>query len=195
MLFRSHPFVSTPLRLGLAWPVLFYLLCGELLRKALMPIVLRYSASVLATIGLVLIATGLVTTWKFDIQAHYIQSGDFGTQGLTPLIAIIVTAGFILVFATWINNTLYRLPAARAAVSRLVRTGTPVVFIHGLVLVWMYQNGFGEDSVQDSAFRPSAAISISTCVALRDNSSSAARFLAGTREELNICRNGHGDEF
>src|SRR5699024_10434327 len=43
----SHPLVSTPLRLGLAWPVLFYLLCGELLRKALMPIVLRYSASVL----------------------------------------------------------------------------------------------------------------------------------------------------
>lgn len=191
----SHPLVSTSLRLGLAWPVLFYLLCGELLRKALMPIVLRYSASVLATIGLVLIATGLVTTWKFDIQAHYIQSGDFGTQGLTPLIAIIVTAGFILVFATWINNTLYRLPAARAAVSRLVRTGTPVVFIHGLVLVWMYQNGFGEDSVQDYALRLSAAITISFAVALLVNSTPAARLLAGTRQEPNIFRHRHGEEF
>src|SRR5699024_4364035 len=190
----SHPLVSTPLRLGLAWPVLFYLLCGELLRKALMPIVLRYSASVLATIGLVLIATGLVTTWKFDIQAHYIQSGDFGTQGLTPLIAIIVTAGFILVFATWINNTLYRLPAARAAVSRLVRTGTPVVFIHGLVRVWMYQNGFGEDSVQDYALRLSAAMTISCAVALLVNSTPAARLLAGTRQEPHIFRHRHGAE-
>src|SRR5699024_9510115 len=133
--------------------------------------------------------------WKFDIQGHYIQSGDFGILGLTPLIAIIVTAGFILVFATWINNTLYRLPAARAAVSRLVRTGTHVLFIHGLVLVSMYRYGFGEDRVQDYAFRLSAAISISFAVALRVNSPPAARLLAVTWQEPNFFLHRHGEEF
>ena len=191
----SHPLVNTPLRLGLALPVLFYLLCGEAMRKVLMPLVLRYSANAVAASGLLLIIAGLFTTWRFDIQAHYIQSGDFGTLGLTPLIAIVVTAGFILVFATWVNHTLHKLPVARAAVSRLVRTGTPVVFIHGLVLVWMYQNGFGEDSIQDYAVRVSVAILVSFTLALLVNSTPAARLLAGTDQEPNVFRHRRDEGF
>ena len=42
--FETHPLVETPLRLGLAWPVMFYLLVGEQLRKLLMPLVRRYSS-------------------------------------------------------------------------------------------------------------------------------------------------------
>src|SRR5699024_220367 len=41
---ETHPLVDTPLRLGLAWPVMFYLLVGELLRKLVMPIVRKYSS-------------------------------------------------------------------------------------------------------------------------------------------------------
>lgn len=191
----THPLVNTPLRIGLAWPVLFYLLCGELLRKALMPLVLRHSANKLAAIGLILITTGLFVTWALSIKAHYIQSGDFGTPVLTPLIAITITAGFILLFATWVNNTLRRAPIARASVSRLVRTGTPVVFLHGLVLVWMYQNGFSQDNVPDYAIRVSVAITVSFAVALLINTTPAARLLAGIRQEPSIFRNRHSEEF
>src|SRR5699024_2059783 len=137
----THPLVDTPLRLGLAWPVLFYLLMGELLRKLLMPLVRKYSSHVLALIGLVLVAASLYATWAYDISAHYIQSGSFCTSVLTPFFAILVTVGFILIFATWINDGLQQIPVARASIARLVRTGTAVVFFHGLVIVWMHQNG------------------------------------------------------
>src|SRR5699024_516229 len=131
---ETHPLVDTPLRLGLAWPVLFYLLVGELLRNILMPLVHKFSSHLLALFGVVLVAVGLGVTYNTNIRAHYIQAGDFGTVFWTPLVAIMITAGFILVFATWINAALLRSMAAQTVVSRLVRTGTTVVFLHGLVL-------------------------------------------------------------
>ena len=123
----SHLLVDTPLRLGLAWPVMFYLLIGELLRKRLLPLVERFSSHLMAVIGLVMVVGALVVTWATDVRPHYIQAGDFGTPLITPLIAIVVTAGFILLFATWVNDALEKFPWTQAGVSRLVRTGTPVV--------------------------------------------------------------------
>lgn len=184
----THPLVDTPLRLGLAWPVMFYLLVGELLRRLLMPVVRNYSSHVLAIIGLVLVAAALYVTWAFDIPAHYIQDGDFGAPGVTPLIAVTVTVGFILLFATWVNDVLQKFPATQASVSRLVRTGTPVVFCHGLVLVWMYQHGYGEDSLEQFLLRAAVAIVASFILALLINSTPAARVLSGAPREPNIFR-------
>lgn len=186
---ETHPLVDTPLRLGLAWPVMFYLLVGELLRRLLMPVVRKYSSHVLAIVGLALVCLGLYATVAFDISAHYIQAGGFGTPVLTPVVAIVVTVGFILVFATWVNDGLQKVPAAQAAVSRLVRTGTPVVFFHGLVLVWLYQNGFGDDSVEHFVWRLAIAVTVSFTAALLINSTPAARLLAGAVQEPHIFRN------
>ncbi len=186
--FDAHPLVDTPLRIGLAWPVMFYLLVGELLRKLLMPLVRKYSSHVLATLGLVVVTIALWITYATDVGAHYIQVGDFGTIVATPLIAIAVTVGFILIFATWVNEGLQKLPTAQAVVSRLVRTGTAVVFFHGLVLVWMYQNGFGDDSLAHLLLRMGVALVISFIIGLMINSTPASRLLSGSPQERKFFR-------
>jgi len=184
----THFLVDTPLRLGLAWPVMFYLLIGELLRKLLLPLVRSLPSHLLTIIGVLLVFSALTITANTNVRAHYIQAGDFGTPLLTPLIAIIITIGFILVFATWINDGLQTLRWARASVSRLVRTGTPVVFFHGLVIVWMHQNGFGEDSLEHFWLRLIVAVTVSFAVGLLINSTPAARLLSGAPQEPNIFR-------
>lgn len=186
---ETHVLVDTPLRLGLAWPVMFYLLVGELLRKLLMPLVQHFSSHLLAVLGLLLVVGALVVTATTDVSAHFIQAGNFGTPILTPLIAIAVTVGFILVFATWVNDALENFPWTRAGVSRLVRTGTTVVFFHGLMLIWMYQNGYGSDSLQDFWLRIGVALSTSFAVGLLINMTPAAPLLSGARQERNIFRN------
>ena len=186
--FETHPLVDTPLRLGLAWPVMFYLLVGELLRKLLMPLVRRYSSHVLAILGLVLVVTALGITYTTEVRAHYIQVGDFGTIVATPLIAISVTAGFILIFATWVNDGLQQFPAVHAGISRLVRTGTAVVFFHGLVLVWMYQNGFGDDSIEHLLLRMGVTLVVSFIIGLMINTTPASRLLSGAPREPRLLR-------
>lgn len=187
-IFETHPLVDTPLRLGLAWPVMFYLLAGETLRKLLMPLVRKYSSHVLAALGVVLVGAGLAITYTTPVRAHYIQVGDFGTIVATPLIAIAVTAGFILIFATWVNDGLQNFPTIQAGVSRLVRTGTAVVFIHGLVLVWMHQNGFGDDSLSHLLLRMGVALIISFIIGLMINTTSASRLLSGAPRESRFFR-------
>lgn len=186
--FETHPLVDTPLRLGLAWPVMFYLLVGELLRKLLMPLVRKYSSHVLATLGLLVVAIALGITYATDVRAHYIQVGDFGTVVATPLIAIAVTVGFILIFATWVNDGLQKFPATQSGVSRLVRTGTAVVFFHGLVIVWMHQNGFGDDSLEHLLLRMGVALIISFIIGLMINTTPASRLLSGAPQELKLLR-------
>ncbi len=186
--FETHPLVETPLRLGLAWPVMFYLLVGEQLRKLLMPLVRRYSSHVLAALGLALVVTALGVTYTTEVRAHYIQVGDFGTILLTPLIAIVVTAGFILIFATWVNDGIQKFPAVQTSVSRLVRTGTAVVFFHGLVLVWMHQNGFDDDSLAHWLLRMSVALVVSFIVGLLINTTPAARLLSGAPRDPGLLR-------
>lgn len=185
---ETHPLVDTPLRLGLAWPVMFYLLIGEALRATLMPLVWKFSHHLLAVIGIVLVTAGLYITYSTTVRAHYIQAGDFGTILVTPLVAIVITAGLILVFATWVNRGLHRLPWAAAGVSRLVRTGTAVVFFHGLVLVWMHQHGYGEDTMDQLLLRIGVAVSLSFAVGLLINSTPFARLLSGAPQEPNVFR-------
>src|SRR5699024_3034450 len=127
-------------------------------------------------------------TVTFNLSAHFIQAGGFGTPVLTPLIAIMVTVGFILVFATWVNDMLHKFRSPQAGVSRLVRTVTPVVFLHGVVLVWMYQTGFGEDSLEHFLWRLSTAVVVSFLMALLINSTPIARLLSGAPQEPNILR-------
>lgn len=185
---ETHVLVDTPLRLGLAWPVMFYLLMGELLRKLLMPLVRNLPAHLLAVVGLLLVVGALALTYATDIRAHYIQAGDFGTPLLTPLIAIVVTAGFILLFATWVNDRLQKLPRTTAAVSRLVRTGTSVVFIHGPVIIALYQIGYGDDSLEHFLIRTAVTLTIAFMVALLINSTPTARLLSGAPQEPKLFR-------
>ena len=185
---NMHPLVNTPLRLGLAWPVLFYLLVGEALRKVLMPLVRHFASHLLAVLGVFLIATGLAITYTTDVRAHYIQTGDFGTPVATAAIAIVITAGFILLFATWVNDGLQQLRWTRAGVSRLVRTGTSVVFSHGLVIIWLYQNGFGDDSMQHFWIRLGMALVVSFAIGLVLNTTPLARLLSGAPQESNPIR-------
>ncbi|HEY4534640.1 MAG TPA: acyltransferase [Enteractinococcus sp.] len=186
--FEVHPLVDTPLRIGLAWPVMFYLLVGELLRKLLMPMVRRHSSHLLAALGLLIVALALGITYATDVRAHYIQVGDFGTVVATPLIAIAVTIGLILIFATGVNDGLQKFPVAQAGVSRLVRTGTAVVFFHGLVIVWMHQNGFGEDSLEHFLWRMIIAVVLSFLVGLIVNMTPASRLLSGAPQEPRLLR-------
>lgn len=185
---ETHVLVDTPLRLGLAWPVMFYLLVGEVLRKLLMPLVQRFSSHLLALLGLVLVVAALTITGATGISAHYIQNGDFGTPVLTPLISIVVTVGFILMFATWVNAGLEKFAWTSAGVSRLVRTGTTVVFFHGLIIIWLYQNGYGQDSVDHFWLRVGVALSASFAVGLLINMTPAARLLSGAPREPNVFR-------
>ena len=187
-----HPLVNTPLRVGLAWPVLFYLLVGEMLRKLLMPLVQHLASHLLAALGLILVTAGLAVTYATDVRAHYIQAGDFGTPIATAMIAIVMTAGFILLFATWINDGLQKFPWTRAGVSRLVRTGTSVVFSHGLILIWMYQNGYGEDSIDHFWLRVGVAVTVSFAIGLLLNSTPMARLLSGAPQEPSLFRKRDG---
>lgn len=184
----THPLVDTPLRLGLAWPVLFYLLVGEQLRKLIMPLVRKYSAHVLALIGLVLVVGTLWLTKVTPVRAHFIQAGDFGTPVYTVVFAVLITTGLILIFATWVNTGLRYVPVAQSGVGRLVRTGTSVVFCHGLVLVWMHQNGFGDDTLQQFLLRIVVALVVSFAVGLLINSTPASRLLSGAPREPALWR-------
>src|SRR5690625_5074456 len=82
-----HPLVDTPLRLGVSWPLLFYLLVGVLLRAVLLLLVRKYSFRPLVAIGRRLGVVASLVTCSTDVRAPYIQTGGFGTVISSPLIA------------------------------------------------------------------------------------------------------------
>ncbi|WP_146206281.1 acyltransferase family protein [Auritidibacter sp. NML100628] len=95
----------TPFSVGLCLPVLFYILCGRALH---MLVHTRLQATIgterpstpYALIGSGLVVAGFIAT-ALGVPTHSIQSSDFGLFLVTPLTGITISAGFILLSATW----------------------------------------------------------------------------------------------
>lgn len=134
---------KTPLGIGLAFPCLFYLLAGELFRRRIEPNVVRHRALT----GAVLIGLGLGAV-ALGLEPHNIKFGGFGTPLLTPLVGVMMAAGAVLVFGSFVDRLLRLLAertgtgrVVRTAISALVRTGTVVVLVHGEVLMELMELG------------------------------------------------------
>lgn len=179
----GHPFAELPLRLGISVPVIFYLLIGQEIRTRIMPIVTELSATRATSIGVVLIVAPLILVSHFNIPAHYIHAGLFGWPVITPAISIIVTIGFLMVFATGVNRALHRWTLAARLVGRLARTGSTVVLGHGLIMLYLHAVGVNDSSVTDLAIRFSVTLVSAFGIGLLVNMTPAARLLSGVPQE------------
>lgn len=179
----GHPFAELPLRLGISLPVIFYLLIGQEIRARIMPIVTELSVTRATSIGVVLIVAPLILASHFSIPAHYIHAGLFGWPIITPAIAIIVTIGFLMVFATGLNQVLHRWAFAARLVGRLVRTGSTVVLGHGLILLYLHTLGFNASSITDVFVRFSVTLVAAFTIGVLVNMTPAARLLSGVPQE------------
>lgn len=179
----GHPFADLPLRLGISLPVIFYLLIGQEIRARIMPIVTELSVTRATSIGVVLIVAPLILASYFSIPAHYIHAGLFGWPIITPAIAILVTIGFLMVFATGVNRVLHRWAFAARFIGRLARTGSTVVLGHGLILLYLHGLGFNDSSIADLFVRFSVTLVVAFTIGVLINMTPAARLLSGVPQE------------
>lgn len=179
----GHPFAEVPLRLGISLPIIFYLLIGQEIRTRVMPAVEHLSVARASSIGLVLVVAPLVLAQHFSIPAHYMHAGLFGWPLITPMIAITVTIGFIMIFATAVNRALQASDFLSSLIGRLVRTGSTVVMFHGLILLFMHSLGMNFSSLPDLLVRFGIALTTAFAVGLLINMSPAARVLSGVPRE------------
>jgi len=180
---EGHPFAELPLRLGISLPVIFYLLIGQEIRSRIMPIVATLSDRRATSIGTVLIIAPLILAAYFDIPAHYIHAGLFGWPIITPTIAVIVTIGFLMVFATGVNRMLHRRAIIGRLVGRLVRTGSTVVLAHGLILLGLHAVGFDTNSASDLLVRFGVTLTAAFALGVVVNMTAAARLFSGVPRE------------
>ncbi len=179
----GHPFAEVPLRLGISLPIIFYLLIGQEIRTRVMPAVEHLSVARASSIGLVLVVAPLVLAQHFSIPAHYMHAGLFGWPLITPMIAITVTIGFIMIFATAVNRALQASDFLSSLIVRLARTGSTVVMFHGLILLFMHSLGMNFSSLPDLLVRFGIALTTAFAVGLLINMSPAARVLSGVPRE------------
>ncbi len=179
----GHPFAELPLRLGISLPVIFYLLIGQEIRARIMPMVTELSATRATSIGIVLIVAPLILVSHFSIPAHYIHAGLFGWPVITPAISIIVTIGFLMVFATGVDRALHRWTLAARLVGRLARTGSTVVLGHGLIVLYLYALGVSDSSLTDLTIRFSVTLVAAFGIGMLVNITPAARLLSGVPQE------------
>lgn len=156
----------TPLGIGLALPCLFFVLCGELFRRQILPRIPRHRALT----GAVVVDLGLASV-AWGVAPLNIKFSGFGTFLLSPLVGACMAAGMVLIFSTVVERVVR--PAARP-VTALVRTGTVVVLLHGWLLETLVRNGILED-----AEKFWLALLISWAVGLVIVYSPAAPWLAG----------------
>lgn len=179
----GHPYAELPLRLGISLPVIFYLLIGQEIRSRLMPAIEQLSARRASSIGAVLVIGPLLLTQHFSIPAHYIHAGLFGWPVITPAIAITVTIGLLMIFATGVNRVLHASTFMGALTGRLVRTGSTMVLCHGLVLLLTYHLGFDSSSGSDLLVRFGITLTTAFAVGLIINASPVARLFSGVPQE------------
>lgn len=179
----GHPFAELPLRLGISLPIIFYLLIGQEIRARIMPMVTELSATRATSIGIVLIVAPLILVSHFSIPAHYIHAGLFGWPVITPAISIIVTIGFLMVFATGVDRALHRWTLAARLVGRLARTGSTVVLGHGLIVLYLYALGVSDSSLTDLTIRFSVTLVAAFGIGMLVNITPAARLLSGVPQE------------
>ncbi|MGO1522320.1 MAG: acyltransferase family protein [Nesterenkonia sp.] len=128
----------TPLGIGLAPACAAYILAGFWFRR----IMSTTSAAVLmssrwSVVGLPLIVAGFAGV-ALGAETMNMKWSGFGTFLLSPMLAVLICIGLVLIFGTWVDSALRALPRAGRTVSMLVSTGTLVVFLHPylLFLLW-----------------------------------------------------------
>ncbi|MDN5730822.1 MAG: acyltransferase [Yaniella sp.] len=179
----GNPFVDVPLRLGISLPIIFYLLIGQEIRTRVMPAIEELSVVRVSSIGIVLIVGPLALAKHFSVPAHYMHAGLFGWPIVTPMIAITVTIGFIMIFATGVNRVIHASEFLNRLIGRLVRTGSTVVMFHGLVLLFVHHLGLNSSSLSDLLVRFGITLTTAFAVGLLINMSPAARVLSGVPRE------------
>ncbi|GAA4835765.1 acyltransferase family protein [Garicola koreensis] len=124
----------TPLGIGLAPACAAYILAGFWFRRLLsttrMSTLMTPRA---AGVGLPLIIAGFGGVALGAATMNMKWSG-FGTFLLSPMLAVLICIGLVLIFGTWVDSVLRAVPRAGRTVSALVSTGTLVVFLHPYVL-------------------------------------------------------------
>lgn len=129
----------TPLGIGLAPACAAYVLAGFWFRRAVTttPAAALLRARWSGAAGLLLIAAGLAGVAAGAGTMNMKWSG-FGTFLVSPMLAVTICIGMILVFGTWADRALRSIRPAAALVSALVSTSTLVVFLHPYVLflIW-----------------------------------------------------------
>lgn len=84
-------------------------------------------------LGLIAVCAGLIGV-AAGAETMNMKWSGFGTFLISPVLAVLIVSGLVLIFSTVVNALLAGLPAAAAGISELVRAGTMVVFLHPLVL-------------------------------------------------------------
>ena len=170
----------TPLGVGLALPCLFYVLCGESFRRHVMPRLRRHRAA----LGTMLVLMGMLAV-RLGLPPHNIKFGGFGTFLLTPVVGVVMSAGMVLVFGTFVERQLRTLArrtgtghALRSGITALTRTGTVVVLLHGLVLMEVMRLG-----VEDDLVKFTVALGLSWAVGLALLATPLSRPLAGVPQQ------------
>src|SRR5699024_11210087 len=107
----------------------------------------------------------------------------FGWPRITPIIAITVTIGFIMIFATGVNRARQVSDLTGRLISRPVRTASTVVMFHGVVLSFVHSLGLHSISLGDLLVRFGITLTTAFAVCLLINMSPAARVLSGVPRE------------
>lgn len=84
-------------------------------------------------LGIIAVGAGFIGM-AAGAETMNMKWSGFGTFLISPILAVLIAGGLVLIFSTVVNALLAGLPAAAAGISELVRTGTMVVFLHPLVL-------------------------------------------------------------
>ena len=130
-----HSMMSyTPLGIGLAPACAAYILAGYWFRRLVDTSAMRVlMSSRWAGTGLLLMVAGFSGV-ALGAQTMNMKWSGFGTFMLSPMLAVLICIGLTLIFGTWVDSGLRAAPHAGRTVSRLVTTGTLVVFLHPYVL-------------------------------------------------------------
>ena len=170
----------TPLGVGLALPCLSYVLCGESFRRDVMPRLRRHRA----VLGTALVLVGILAV-RLGLPPHNIKFSGFGAFLLTPLVGVVMAAGMVLVFSTFVEHQLRTLArrtgtgrALRSSTTALTRTGTVVVLLHGLVLMELMRLG-----VEDNLAKFTVTLGLSWAVGLALLATPLSRALTGVPQQ------------
>lgn len=170
----------TPLGVGLALPCLSYVLCGESFRRDVMPRLRRHRA----VLGTALVLVGILAV-RLGLPPHNIKFSGFGAFLLTPLVGVVMAAGMVLVFSTFVERQLRTLArrtgtgrALRSSTTALTRTGTVVVLLHGLVLMELMRLG-----VEDNLAKFTVTLGLSWAVGLALLATPLSRALTGVPQQ------------
>ncbi len=168
----------TPLAIGLAPACMAYMLAGYWTRRLIAhPRLTAAAQSVWAgVLGVALVVLGIGSV-AAGVRTMNMKWSGFGDFLLSPAVAVTICIGLTLIFSTWAQWGLSRLPRAGVAVSELVRTGTLVVFFHPYVLFVIW------DVIDVPLLRVAVALAVCWPLGLLVNRTVLSPYLTGLPRE------------